>query len=169
MPSASSAAGNGFTYRCYRWMTDLPLRDGKDAMADNWLELEISNPAGEVTNRNSFITDLPVGRDAAAELAACGRARRKIENETFNFLNTGGYHLEHNSGHGQNNLAALLATLHLMACFSHRLRPRRRGLAGGQGQSRFRNLAAITSFLLVPGWDDLMRTLIFAQPPPRPP
>ena len=41
-------------------------------------------PPASVTYRNSFITDLPVGRDNVAELAACGRARWKIENETFN-------------------------------------------------------------------------------------
>ncbi len=38
-------------------------------------------------NRSSFITDLPVSRDTATELAACGLARWKIENETFNVLN----------------------------------------------------------------------------------
>jgi hypothetical protein len=41
--------------------------------------IEILDPAGKVTYRNSFITDFPVGRDAVAELAACGRARWKVE------------------------------------------------------------------------------------------
>jgi len=30
-----------------------------------------------------------------------GRARWKIENETFNTLKNQGYHYEHNFGHGQ--------------------------------------------------------------------
>jgi len=63
----------------YRWISQVPLRDGKDALAVNWFEIEIVNAAGKVTYRNSFITDLPVSRDTVAELAACGRARWKIE------------------------------------------------------------------------------------------
>src|SRR5260370_614396 len=75
----------------YRWLCDVPLRDGADAMTVNWLMIEIRNAAGEVTYRNSFITDLPVDRDTVVELVACGRARWKIENESFNTLKTKGY------------------------------------------------------------------------------
>jgi len=62
----------------FRWLNAVPLRDSKDALAVNWLEITIHNPAGEVTYRNSFITDLPVDRDNVAELAACGRARCRV-------------------------------------------------------------------------------------------
>jgi hypothetical protein len=58
-------------------------------MTVNWLMIEIRNPAGAVTYRNSFITDLPVDR-TVVDLAACGRARWKIENESFNVLKTKG-------------------------------------------------------------------------------
>jgi hypothetical protein len=88
----------------YRWMPGVLLRGGKDALAVNWLEIEIHNPAGAITYRNSFITDLPVGRDNVAQLVSCGRARWKIENETFNVLKTSGYHIEHSFGHGKQNL-----------------------------------------------------------------
>jgi hypothetical protein len=47
----------------------------------------------------TFATDLPFDRDNA-ELAACGRARRKIGNESFNVFKRGSYNLEHNFGHG---------------------------------------------------------------------
>jgi hypothetical protein len=43
-------------------------------------------------------SDLAITPDTVAELAACGRARWKIENETFNVLKTNGYNLEHNLG-----------------------------------------------------------------------
>ena len=89
----------------YRWLNDVPLRGGKDALQVNWFEIEIVNRDGEVTYRNSFVTDLPVGPDNVAELAACGRARWKIENETFNVLKTKGYNIEHNFGHGKRHLA----------------------------------------------------------------
>ena len=72
-----------------------------------------------MTYRNSFITDLAIGANNVAELAACGRARWKIENETFNVLKTKGYHIEHNFGHGKQHLASILVTLNLLAFAFH--------------------------------------------------
>jgi len=164
-----------FTYR-YRWLSDVPLRDGDDALKVNWLEIEIHDDTdGKITYRNSFITDLPVSRDNVAELAACGRARWKIENETFNTLKTGGYHLEHSYGHGKQNLAALLVTLNLLAFAFHTVCDHAEELwqrARSKASSRalfFSRLVAVTSFLIFPSWDDLVRTLAFLQPPPQPP
>src|SRR5271166_2976841 len=106
------------SYR-YRWLHDVPLRAGDDALKVNWFEIEIRNAQGETTYRNSFITDLPVGRENVVELAACGRARWKIENETFNVLKNKGYNLEHSFGHGKQNLAAILVALNLLAFAIH--------------------------------------------------
>ena len=44
-----------------------------------------------------------------------GRARWKIENETFNTLKNQGYHLEHNYGHGEQNLSVVFAMLMMLA------------------------------------------------------
>ena len=101
----------------YRWLCDVPLRDGEDALCVNWFEIEIINAAGEITYRNSFVTDLPVDASNVAELADCGRARWKIENETFNVLKTKGYNLGHNFGHGKQYLSAVLATLNQIVSF----------------------------------------------------
>ena len=46
-----------------------------------------------------------------------GRARWKIENETFNTLKNQGYHFEHNYGHGKKNLPVVLAMVMLLAFF----------------------------------------------------
>ena len=159
----------------YRWLLDVPLRDGKDALKVNWFEIEIVNAQGETTYRNSFVTDLPVGADTVVELAACGRARWKIENETFNVLKTNGYHLEHSFGHGKQNLAAILVSLNLLAFAIHTVcdigdelwRAARAKL--GPRYNFFSKLAAITTYLIFPSWDDLLLTLAFAKPPPIPP
>jgi hypothetical protein len=163
-----------FTHR-YRWLSGVPMRDGKDALAVNWFEIEIRNEAGDVTYRNSFITDLPVGRATVEELVACGRARWKIENETFNTLKTGGYHLEHSYGHGQQNLAALFVALNLLAFAFHTLCDHAEELwrlARSKLSSRaqfFSRLVAITSILIFPSWDDLLQVMAFLKPPPQPP
>lgn len=44
-----------------------------------------------------------------------GRARWRIENETFNTLKNQGYNFEHNYGHGNNNLSSVLAVLMMLA------------------------------------------------------
>jgi hypothetical protein len=88
-------------------------------MAVNWFSIEVQNAKGKRTYSNSFVTDLPVTANTVAELAACGRARWKIENETFNVLKTTGYNLEHNFGHGKETLASVLVTLNLLAFAFH--------------------------------------------------
>ncbi len=163
-----------FVHR-YRWLHDVPLRDGLDALTVNWFEIEIINARGETTYRNSFVTDLAVAADNVVELAACGRARWKIENETFNVLKNKGYNLEHCFGHGKHNLAAILVSLNLLAFAFHTVcdignqlwRGARDKL--GPRYNFFNKLAAITIYLIFPSWDDLLLTLAFAKPPPIPP
>jgi hypothetical protein len=163
-----------FVHR-YRWLRGVPLRDGPDALMVNWFEIEIINVKGETTYRNSFVTDLPLGRDTVVEFAACGRARWKIENETFNVLKNKGYNLEHSFGHGKQNLSALLVSLNLLAFAMHTVcdigdelwRAARTKL--GPRYNFFSQLAAITTYLIFPSWEDLLLTLAFAKPPPIPP
>jgi hypothetical protein len=164
----------GFVYR-YRWLSAVPLRDGKDALSVNWLSIEISDPAGKITYRNSFVTDLPVDASNVAELAAAGRARWKIENETFNVLKTKGYNLEHNFGHGRDNLAAVLATLNLLAFACHTVcdlaeQAWQKARATLARRTRFfETLRSLTIYMVFPSWSDLLATLAFARPPPVPP
>jgi hypothetical protein len=159
----------------YRWLCDVPLRGDKEALNVNWLSIEILTPNGEVTYRNSFVTDLPVTRENVAELAACGRARWKIENESFNVLKTRGYHLEHNFGHGKQHLAALLACFNLLAFAIHTVCDLAAGVwrhareALGSRSRFFHNLQGLTTYLVFSSWTELLETLAFARPPPRPP
>ena len=101
-PTRRRTAGRGAKRRIhrYRWINDLPIRDGDDALRVNWLEITSARPNGTVTYRGAFVTSLHVDRDNVAELTDCARARWKIENETFNVLKQHGYHLEYNFGHG---------------------------------------------------------------------
>jgi hypothetical protein len=152
----------------------VPLRGDAEALTVNWLQIEILDAAGAVTYRNSFVTDLPVDASSVAELAACGRARWKIENESFNVLKTGGYHLEHNFGHGTAHLSALLACLNLLAFAIHTVCDlaeggwRKARTTLGPRMRFFQNLQALTSYLVFSSWTELLHTLAFARPPPSP-
>jgi hypothetical protein len=164
--------GARFVTHRYRWLADVPIRDGKDALIVNWLEIEIVDAAGKTTYRNSFVTDLAVSQDNVAELAACGRARWKIENETFNTLKTKGYNLEHNFGHGKQWLAAFLATLNLIAFAMHTVADladlswRKARKAVGTRKRFFEDLRALTTYLVFPSWALLVETLTAGKPPP---
>ena len=63
----------------YRWIAGVPLRDGKDAMLVNWIGFEILDAKGRVKYSMAWVTSLPLSKDNVADIAACGRARWKIE------------------------------------------------------------------------------------------
>jgi hypothetical protein len=101
------------------------------------------------------------------DLAAYGRARWKIENESFNVPKNNG----HNFGHGKINLSAVFVSLNLLAfafdtvCYLAEDLWRRAIEKMGTRGRFFENLRSITTFLIFPTWDDLLGTLAFARPP----
>ena len=111
--------GKAIETRRYRWITGVPLRDGKDAALVNWIACEIFDRHHAVKYSIAWVTSLPVGKANVADIAAAGRARWKIENETFNVMKNHGYELEHNFGHGETFLAMTLAALNLLAFACH--------------------------------------------------
>jgi hypothetical protein len=159
----------------WRWLNAVPIRDGEDALMVNWLELTIRNAKGEIAYRNSFVTDLPIDASRVEGMADAGRARWKIENETFNVLKTKGYNLEHNFGHGKNHLSSMLASLNLLAFAIHaaaELADEAWNLALKASGARirfFNHLRSLTVFILFPSWEDLLKTLAFQPIQPQPP
>jgi hypothetical protein len=97
---------------------DVPLR-ADDAARVNFLEVWETNSVGKQVYHNSWVTDLDVPAEQLAEVMWCGRAKWKIENEQFNVQKNGGYHLEHNYGHGEMNLSGVLYYLNVAAFLWH--------------------------------------------------
>ena len=58
-----------------------------------------------------WVMDFELTQENVHLIALGGRARWKIENETFQTLKKQGYNLEHNYGHGYQNLSHVLAGL----------------------------------------------------------
>jgi hypothetical protein len=67
----------------------------------------------------TFITSFELSATSVGPIVQSGRTRWKIENEHNNVLKNYGYHLEHNYGHGQQHLSAVLLTLNLLAFLIH--------------------------------------------------
>jgi hypothetical protein len=98
----------------YAWTTELCLCDSAVDVKVNYLLYEQTDKKGKVT-RWTWITNVPLNVRSVEKIMRAGRARWQIENETFNTLKNQGYHFEHNYGHGNQNLASVLALLMFLA------------------------------------------------------
>lgn len=96
----------------YEWVNRLPLNDTHPDLEVNLLTY---CEKGKKEQRFSWITDLPLGNSSVERIMKGGRARWRIENETFNTLKNQGYQFEHNFGHGNQNLSMVLAKLMFLA------------------------------------------------------
>jgi len=103
-----------------RYLNEVLLRRGDDALSVNWFEITVVNAkAGEQLYHNSCITNHRLTADNVVAVAQSGRGRWKIANENNNVLKTKGYHLEHNFGHGKQYLSVFMLSLNLLAFLFH--------------------------------------------------
>lgn len=65
----------------------------------------------------AWLTDIPLNKETIITIMRGGRARWKIENEVFNTLKNQGYNLEHNYGHGSENLSINFIMMMFIAFF----------------------------------------------------
>lgn len=161
----------------YRWVNQIPLRAGDDALSVNWLELTITREdTGKVIYHNAWVTNHHLTVDNVTELATLGRARWKVENENINVLKTKGYNLEHNFGHGDSHLANVFFTLNLLAFLvhtaQHLVNEAYRLLRDTLSVRRtfFNDLKALTRYTVFESWESLfafmMEGLELDMPPP---
>jgi len=93
----------------------LPLNESNQDLLVNFLQYTEYAADGHRQKLFSWVTSESLTRDNANHMTRGGRARWKIENETFNTLKNQGYHFEHNYGHGQQNLSVVFAMLMMLA------------------------------------------------------
>jgi hypothetical protein len=150
-----------------RYLNDVFLRSGADALSVNWFESTVVNAkTGEQLYHNSYITNHRLTADNVGAVAQSGRGRWKIENENNNVLKTKGYHLEHNFGHGQQYLSAFLLSLNLLAFLFHTVLEwgddksalLRHVLA--RRQTFFHDIQALMRYMVFDHWDHLMEFMI---------
>jgi len=103
----------------YRFLNEVPIRDGEDALRVNWCEITTIKEDGTIIYQNAFATNHSISEANVVEVVEDGRARWKTENENHNTLKTKGYHLEHNFGHGKKYLASLFISLNILSFLFH--------------------------------------------------
>lgn len=102
------------TVHNFRYHNQVPLNDSNYDLQVNCLIYEEISPKGK-KQRFSWVTDIDLSEQTLMTVMRGGRARWRIENETFNTLKNQGYHFEHNFGHGHQHLSSVFAHLMLLA------------------------------------------------------
>jgi Transposase DDE domain len=105
-------AETGLRHR-FRFVRDVPLNGANADVRVNFLECWEWD--GDQVQHFSWVTDLRVHKGTVYQIMRGGRARWRIENETFNTLKNQGYHFEHNFGHGYQHLSVVFALLMMLA------------------------------------------------------
>jgi hypothetical protein len=99
----------------FRFLNQTPLNQTNLDLKVNLLVCDEHNAKTGKTQHFSWVTDFEITRENAYILMRGGRARWKIENETFNTLKNQGYHFEHNFGLGQKHLSEVFVMLMMLA------------------------------------------------------
>ena len=101
----------------FRYVNEVPLNNTKKAPNVNFLECEWVEVEGRKEKKGycTWVTSHRITNENVYEIMQGGRARWKVENETFNTLKNQGYQFEHNFGHGEKNLHTVFALLMMLA------------------------------------------------------
>lgn len=159
----------GVTHR-FRYLNDAPLNDANFELEVNFLEYWEIQPSGK-TKHFSWVTDLPISVDNLMSLMRGGRARWKVENETFNTLKNQGYHFEHNFGHGEKHLSTVFAYLMMLAFLIDQIQQHCCGLFQ-QAQKKtkrkryfWEKVRGLFFHYLIPDWNALYSGIAFGLKP----
>lgn len=98
---------------CFRILNKVPLNKSNQDLLVNFIEYWEHSDKG--VKHFTWITDFTLTRKNAYTIMRGGRARWKIENETFNTLKNQGYNFEHNYGLGKKYLSEVFTMLMMLA------------------------------------------------------
>ena len=101
-------------YHQFRFLNQVALNKSNPDVIVNVLEYRQTDLKGKETNF-SWITNIKLTQNNVFTIMRGGRARWKIENETFNALKNLGYNFEHNYGHGKKYLSTVFGMLMMLA------------------------------------------------------
>ncbi|SMC89494.1 hypothetical protein SAMN02746065_1147 [Desulfocicer vacuolatum DSM 3385] len=104
------------TTHFFRFINNVPLNASNQDTLINFLEYQEVTP--KKTSTFTWVTNFTITSENVFKIMRGGRARWKIENETFNTLKNQGYHLEHNYGLGEKHLSENFGRLTMLDSWS---------------------------------------------------
>lgn len=153
----------------YRFVNKIPLNASHPNLLVNVLEYwEVD---GNKIQNFSWVTDIDLTVNTVEKVMRGGRARWKVENETFNTLKNQGYYLEHNYGHGQQYLSSVFGYLMFLAFLIDQLQAWGCGLFQQARKARrtlislWGKMRELFTTYLIASWDTLWRAIIHGHIP----
>ncbi len=150
----------------FRYLNDVPLNDADFELEVSFLEYWETRPNGK-TQHFSWVSHVSLAQDNLMKIMRAGRARWKIENETFNTLKNQGYHFEHNFGHGNKHLATVFSHLMLLAFLVDQIQQRcchlfRLALKTAKRKTYFwEKLRKMFDGFEIDGWETLLGSIAY--------
>ena len=159
---------NGNLYK-FRYINGIPLNNTKDAPEVNFFECEATEVDGKRTlvKKFSWITSHKITDSKIHTLMLGGRAKWKIENETFNTLKNQGYQFEHNFGHGKKYLHTIFALLMVLSFLIDQVQEASDGLFRAALQkvktrrALWEKIKIFFYGFLIESWDHLFKAIVF--------
>jgi hypothetical protein len=148
----------------FRWANQIRLNGTNMDLKINLLDYTEVTKEGKKCHF-TWVTDLELTEQSVASIAKAGRARWRIENETFNTLKNQGYNFEHNYGHGYQYLSTNFSNLMLLAFFIDQIQQRccydfKLALQQAKDKKRFwRNLRTFTINFMASSWEDVYKLI----------
>ena len=149
----------------FRFLNDVALNKSNPDVRVNVLEYMQTDPKGKETVF-SWVTNIRITPINIFALMKGGRARWKIENETFNTLKNLGYNFEHNYGHGKKFLSTILCLLMLLAFLVDQIQGMTCSLfqavkkRAGSFQTLWEDTRVLFKFAELTSWEYLYRFMI---------
>jgi hypothetical protein len=103
----------GFHHK-FSFANNVPLNYQNDNLKVHFLEYWEKDPKGRLKHF-TWITNIKISIKNVSKIMRGGRARWRIENETFNTIKNQGYNFEHNFGHGKGNLCSVMGLIMMLA------------------------------------------------------
>ena len=102
------------SFHQFRFINNVPLNKSNPDLMVNFFEYRVTDINNKELNF-SWVTNIKITKNNICQLAKGGRARWKIENETYNTLKNLGYNFGHNYGHGKCYLSTIFCLLMMLS------------------------------------------------------
>ncbi|NGX59910.1 MAG: hypothetical protein KR126chlam3_01070 [Chlamydiae bacterium] len=157
-------------YHQFRFLNGASLNKSNQDLLVNVIEYRHTNPKGKELHF-SWVTNISISTTNVLKIAKGGRARWKVENETFNTLKNLGYNFEHNYGHGKKYLSTVFCMLMMLAFLIDQIQElccalfRRCKKKAGTNRDLWESMRVVFHFIPLLNWERFYLILAKEKPP----
>lgn len=153
------------SYHQFRFLNGAALNQSNQDVKTNMLEYRVTDSKGKELNF-SWVTNIELSKTNVLKISRGGRARWKVENETFNTLKNLGYNFEHNYGHGKKYLSTILCMLMMIAFLIDQIQEiccvvyRKCRTFARTYYGLWQSMRTLFQYVIFTSWDDFYLTIL---------